>query len=460
MPHGSRAACLSLPALPASIKLRDSLFIVLKRRRFAVKLRAMYIVALALRHLRSRAINWLTILVVALVVATYMVIISVMEGFTEHWMGKLRALSSHLEASVGSYRDGVLNPKACVEAVKTVPGIRAATYYLEVPAVVFFETGDTVGMVQGINLRDEYDAGRFRELFGGIRQFGTYEVEGRKLPGCIIGREWQRSFGIRAGDTMTILTRPFDREEPRPKSFYVEGVFSTDNPYLDRRAYVDYETLDRFLKAGGRARGLCVWVEGDPDRPDLEKIRDSVREKLALRMREDGGPDGPVLADKVEVKTWKERDNNLYYAMKQENRIMRFIMGFFLALVGVFIMCILWVLVTEKTRDIGVLRSIGATPSGIAAAFLAQGFFIALFGCAAGVPLGLVFIRYINEIAGAAGVDVFPKSQFFVSSIQTRLLATDVYLIIALSFAISLLASLYPAIKAARKDPIEALRHE
>ncbi|MCX7804307.1 MAG: FtsX-like permease family protein [Planctomycetota bacterium] len=420
----------------------------------------MYAIALALRHLRSRAISWLTILVVALIVATYMVIISVMEGFTEHWMGKLRALASHMEATVGGYRDGIADPGKCVESLRAIQGIKAVTYYLEVPAVILFEQGDTVGVVYGINLADEYAAGRFRDLFSGLERFGTYEVEGRKIPGCVIGSEWQKSYGLRVGDTLTVLTRPFDRDEPRPKSFYIEAVFSTGNPYLDRRAYVDYRVLDGFLRAGGRARGLSVWVEGDPDRPDLEEIRDRARMALETRTAADWGREGPRLAAMVEVKTWKERDHNLYYAMKRENRIMRFIMGFFLVLVGVFIMCIIWVLVTEKTRDVGILRSVGATPAGVASAFLAQGIFIALFGCAAGVPLGLIFISHINEIAGAVGLDVFPQTQFFVSSIPTRLLASDVYLIVALSFVVSFLASLYPAVKAARKDPIEALRYE
>lgn len=420
----------------------------------------MYIIALALRHLRARAISWLTILVVALIVATYMVIISVMEGFTEHWMSKLRTLSSHMDATVGGYRDGIADPKKCVESLRAVDGIKAVTYYLEVPAVVLFEQGDTVGIVYGINLAEEYAAGRFRDLFGGMEQFGAYEVEGRKIPGCVVGSEWRKSYGLRVGDTLTILTRPFDRDEPRPKSFYIEAFFSTGNPYLDRRAYVDYRVLDGFLKAGGRARGLNLWVEGEPDRSDLDLIRDRARAALESRIASDWGPEGPKLAAMLEVKTWKERDHNLYYAMKRENRIMRFIMGFFLALVGIFIMCIIWVLVTEKTRDIGVLRSVGATPAGVASAFLAQGVFIALFGCAAGVPLGLIFVRYINQIAEAFGLDVFPQAQFFVSSIPTRLLASDVYFITALSFAVSFLASLYPAARAATKDPIEALRHE
>src|SRR5205085_2850271 len=152
------------------------------------------------------------------------------------------------------------------------------------------------------------------------------------------------------------------------------------------------------------------------------------------------------LQELVEVETWREKYGNLYYAITRENQIMRFLMAVFLLFVAIIIMLILGRLVAEKTRDIGALRALGATRASISACFLAQGLFISLCGLGLGLPIGLLFIKYLNPIeklfADVVGFHVLPASDFLVKEIPTLLTMDDLALIVGLTLAAGLCGGL------------------
>jgi ABC-type lipoprotein release transport system permease subunit len=339
--------------------------------------------------------------------------------------------------------------------------VRGATISLEIPVLAQFNSGRTVGSLRGIDLDRELQCGRLKEVLkpANLTEFGIHEdPRGKKLHGCIVGGYWRRTFDLQAGQHVTFLFTD-EAEDPRALAFQIVGFFEGQGDYLENAAYVDRRFLATQLGVEGRAKTLSVWVEGDPDRPDLDVIRENVRETLKGLLRRDK-PEYADLPDRLVVETWREKDNNFYHAVTRENLIMRFIMGFFLLFVVIIIMLILGRLVAEKTRDIGALRAVGATPRGICACFLAQGLAIALSGLAVGLPIALTLIHYLNPIARFFGVDVFPSSAFLINQIPTHLLPKDVILISGLTVLSGVLGALLPALRAAWLNPVECLRHE
>jgi lipoprotein-releasing system permease protein len=432
----------------------------------------MYILTVALRHLRTRPMSWVTAAIIVIIVILYLLIISVLEGFKTHYMDKLQSIQAHFTVRVGNIPWGVVAPEKWAGELEGIPGVRGATIGLEIPVLAQFDTGRTVGSLRGVDLDRELRHGRLKEILkpADLTEFGVHpDARDRSYPGCIVGGYWRRTFNLEPGKHATFLFTDQD-ENPRAMAFRIVGFFEGHSDYLENAAYVDRKLLAREMKMEGCAKTLSLWVEGDPDRADLDRIRAEVRARVDQALRRDaaGYPDFPSL---LIVESWREKDSNFYHALTRENAIMRFIMGLFLAFVVIIILLILGRLVAEKARDIGALRAMGATPRGVCACFLAQGLALAVIGLALGLPLAAVLIGHINEVEafvrrglevlfGVRNFRVFPASDFLVDKIPTRLLTGDMVLISLLTLCSGLLGALLPALRAARQNVVECLRHE
>jgi len=433
----------------------------------------MYVFAIAFRLLRTRKISWVATLIVAVIVFLYLLIIAVLEGFKAHYMDKIQSIKAHMTVRIGHIGDGMVYPETWASKVEKVPEIRGVTIGLDIPTLAQFNTGRTIGVLRGIDLDRELEHGRLKEILKPreLTSFGEFDVGGgRKRQGCIIGGLWRRKFSIKEGDLVTFcFTELTAEEDPRAVQYKVVGFFEGQSEYLENAAYVDRKTLAERVGIEGRAKTLSIWVEGDPDRPDLDAIRERVKTRMAAVLKEDV-PEYPGFSEWLAVDTWREKDSNFYWAVTRENAIMRFIMAIFLFFSAFIIALILAQLVAEKTRDIGTLRALGTTRKGILLCFVMQGFLISAIGLAAGLPLATLFVAHVNEVeAGVAGFlaffgkenfRVFPSSDFLLTAIPTNLRAFDIVLITILALASGLLGALIPALLAARKSPVECLRHE
>lgn len=424
----------------------------------------MYILTIALRHLRTRSVCWVAMLLIAIYVVVYLLIISVLEGFKEHYMDKLQSIHAHITVSVGSLSYGIERPEEWAAAVaQAEPGIKGVTIGLESPALAIFDTARTVGTLRGVDLQAELQTGRLKELLQPpelretLREFGLHERLGKEMAGCIVGGAWRKAYNLRLGDQVTFIFSNEDGDA-RFKPFYIVGFYEGKNPFLETGAYVDRKYLAKLLGVEGMAKTLFVWL-GNPNRPDLPAVQDRVRDIMTGILKRHN----PGHVKLLEVETWQDQENSFYRAITSENRMMRIILCMSLLLLGFIMFLIFGRLVSEKVRDIGALRALGATPAGVRHCFLAQAVLISLFGLILGLIGAYFMIHNVNAavdfIANVFKVDLFP-SEFGPNRVPTHTLPVDLLLICALTIVSSWLGALLPAWRASRLSPVECLRHE
>jgi lipoprotein-releasing system permease protein len=183
---------------------------------------------------------------------------------------------------------------------------------------------------------------------------------------------------------------------------------------------------------------------------DLNEFRDQLRSAFQL--------------NQYNVSTWRDKQGPLLAAVSMETAILNVLLFMIIAVAGFGILAIFLMIVVEKTRDIGILKSLGASASGVMGIFLAYGLSLGIVGAGAGLGIGLLFVAYINEIADVlaliTGHEVFDPSIYYFMKIPTIVEPLTVCWIVAGALAIAVLASVLPALRAALLHPVEALRYE
>lgn len=403
---------------------------------------------IALRYLAARRkhsfisiISLISILGVGLGVAALIVVLGVMNGFSTDLRDKILGVNAHMVAGVmgGAMRDYRDN----IQKIDTLPGVLGATPFIYTEVML-----STSGGVKGVILRgiDPATAGEVlslpRDMVAGdvaaLDQAGPF-------PGIILGKELAERTGATVGSAVNILS-PSGRQSaagftPKVKTFVVRGVFrsgmyeyDTSMAYVNLAAAQDLLGFKHDLVTGIEIRVDDVYAVG--------AIGERVREALG------GMP--------VYVRTWIDMNGNLFKALQLEKTAM-FIILLMIVLVGSFsIITTLVMLVMEKTKDIAILMSMGATAENIRRIFMLQGTIIGLtgtvLGYALGLPLSYALKKYqFIKIPG----DVYPMDY-----LPIRLAWTDVAVVGITALALCFLATLYPARQAAGLKPAEALRHE
>jgi lipoprotein-releasing system permease protein len=233
---------------------------------------------------------------------------------------------------------------------------------------------------------------------------------------------------------------------PRLKRFTVTGIFEIGMYEYDRStAFIHIDDARKLMRMEG--------VSG-------------------VRLRLDDMFRAPAVADEVEarlgdsywVRDWTRRHANFFQAVRTEKTVMFVILALIVAVAAFNIVSTLVMMVTDKEADIAILRTLGLTPNGVMAVFLVQGSLIGLIGTLLGVAGGIGLALNIGDLMPALeqlfGVDLLPSDVYYISDLPSELEMEDVFRITGLSIVLSLLATLYPARRAARTQPAEALRYE
>lgn len=378
---------------------------------------------------------------VAIGVGALIVVIGVMNGFSKDFQEKILGVNSHI--MVTSLRGGIKDYAVLAGEAEKVPGVTGVTPFVYSEVMLSTRNG-----VKGVVLRgiDPQTSGSVLSLSGDMIS-GTVDAlqKTTDVPGIIIGSELAKRLGLAQGSMVNLLS-PSGRSgaagfTPKVKRFSVAGIFRTGMfEYDSSLGYVSIPAARKLLGfKGDVVSGLEIHVD---DVYNVEKISSDIREAIG--------------SFTVYVRHWQEMNANLFAALKLEKTAM-FIILAMIVLVGSFsIVTSLVMLVIQKTKDIAVLMSLGATSKSIRHIFMLQGTFIGLagtfFGFLIGVPLSLLLKKY--------QFIKLPSNVYPVDYLPVRLETLDLVLIGGAAFLLCFIATIYPARRAAALCPSDALRYE
>jgi len=409
----------------------------------------------AWRYLRNKRKNGGVALIaiisfaaVMLAVFALITVMSVMNGFRAELLGRLLGFNGHVYAQGpllnGPDRDGVIG------RIKAVRGVTQAAPMVEAQAMVIGPSQVSGAIVRGVTPADLRGMKMISSNIkrGSMAGFGEGEYGGDIV---LIGDRMARNLGLSAGDAITLISPSGPATafgtSTREKDYTVGGIFSVGMSQFDE-SFV-YMALPQAQLFFGRDTSID-YVEIKVTDPDKAKEIKPIIEQAS-------GP-GAFVQD------WMDKNSSYFNALQIERKVMRLILFIVVAIATLNIISALVMLVKNKGRDIAILRTIGASQGAILRIFMMAGASIGLAGTLAGLLLGVLFCANItaiqNFVEWVTGAAVFSADIYFLAHIPAKIDWSEVGVIVGISTALSILATLLPAISASRIDPVEALRYE
>lgn len=408
-------------------------------------------VFIAGRYLRAKRkqafvslITLISIAGVAIGVMALVLVLGVMTGFTDDLLEKILGTNSHIV--VTGFGSNIESYEQTCADLQQVGGVAAATPFIMTQVMLSSKTNISGAVLQGIDPRG---AGRVISIEKNLRTgrleelAGLHTFEGKQLPGIIVGSELARALGVITGSVITIISptgllSPTGMV-PRWKKFLVTGLFESGMyEYDSGMAYISIEAAQQFLQMPGQATG--IWMR-------VDDVHNTMPVTRAIRA---------VLSPQYHVRDWKEMHRNLYAALKLEKTAMFIILILIIIVAAFSIVATLVMMVNEKNREIAILKSMGAGSAVIMKIFVLQGLVIGTVGTLLGLVAGctLAWLQNTHEIVKLAS-DVY-----YIPSLTVKIGVGDTVLVALCAVGISFLATIYPALQAARLEPVEALRYE
>lgn len=377
-------------------------------------------------------------------VASLIAVLSVMNGFAGELRGRILSLVPHgfVEGDAGGIEDWQL----LLEQVAASPGVVAVSPFITEKAII-----GGVGMRRGASLTaiDPQLESGVSNLADSMQSGDLQSLEGDGF-NVVLGVTLASMLRVVPGDyvevTVPRLTVTPLGLFPRSKRLRVTGLFQIGAQPDSYQAYISLSTGQKLLGSKGRVDGLQV------------RTRDLFEAPAIMRSL------AATLPDSYDVKDWSETQGSLFSAVKLEKIMVSLLLLSVVAVAAFNIVSTLVMSVAEKRRDIAVLRTMGARASGIMAIFVAHGLVLAAVGISAGAVIGSLLASNIAAITAAVeralGMKLFDPTVYFISELPADLQGSDVALVVAASLVLSLIATLYPAWRAARIAPAEVLRYE
>jgi lipoprotein-releasing system permease protein len=405
----------------------------------------------ALRYLRARradgfvsVIAGFSFLGIMLGVATLIVVTAVMNGFHRELMDKIMGINGH--AFVQAVETPFTDWDDVASRTAKTPGVKLAIPMVEGAAGISTQFGQSGVLVRGVR---EKDLVRLPGIVGNIRDGSLEGFD--KAEGVALGQRLAETLGVRVGDKVSLLIAkggqtPFG-VAPRIKAYNVVAIFAIGMSEFDNVfVYMPLTEAQAFFNKDNEATVVEVFVE-DPDQID------------AFRLAFDKEVTRPVI-----ITDWRQRNRTFFETLQVEKNILFIILSLIVIVAAFNIISGLTMLVKDKTQDIAILRTIGATRGAVLRIFMMIGASIGVVGTLAGFALGLLLAKNLdairNAINSAFNANLFPAEFYFLSRLPAIVDEREVAVIVGMTLVIAILASIYPAWKAASLDPIDALRHE
>ncbi|MCW8986346.1 MAG: lipoprotein-releasing ABC transporter permease subunit [Gammaproteobacteria bacterium] len=382
---------------------------------------------------------------IALGVTALITVLSVMNGFEKEVRERILDMVSHL--TVTDFDGGLKDWSSVIETTKTHKNVIAAAPYIEAQGMLINGTSVNGTLIRGVlpeheptvsNVSSKMKNGRFTDLKAG--EFGV-----------ILGQDLARILGVHVGDKVTMVTPSANVTPagvaPRLKRFTVVGIFYIGMyEYDSTMALIHLDDAQRLFRMKGRVTGVRAKLS---DLFEAPLTREELQDKAL---------------SEYWVRDWSSYHANWFRAVKIEKRMIFLLLLLIVAVAAFNIVSTLVMVVTDKQSDIAILRTLGSSPRSIMGIFMVQGAIIGiigtLIGTVGGVSLSLNLDTVVPFVEGIFGIRILDPAVYYISVLPSDLHWNDVWTICSISLILGLVATLYPAWRASKTQPAEALRYE
>ena len=407
---------------------------------------------LAFRYMRARraegfisVIAWFSLAGITLGVATLIVVMSVMNGFRAELVGRILGLNGHVSV-YSKVAGGIVDYDDLALKIAEMPNVVAVTPQIEGQAMATQNTVSLGAVVRGLRWSD---LAVRKPLWDSLDEA---EITGfREKNGVLIGHAMAFKLGVKTGDSVTLTTAKGKPTAfgtlPTRRNFPIVGIFDVGMYEYDSSfVFMPLDLSAAFLGYEKSVSGLEIYVS-NPEQ--IATLRQSVRQVVGADLR---------------VFDWIERNRSFLNALRVERNVMFLILTLIILVAAFNIISSMIMLVRSKNADIAVLRTMGASGGSIIRIFLMTGASIGIVGTFAGTVVGMLFCWNIDTIKQAieslSGTELFAAEIYFLSNLPAKVDPQEVLMVVLMALGLSFLASLYPAWRASRIAPAEALRYE
>ncbi len=406
----------------------------------------------AFRYLRARrqegfisVTAWFSFLGIGLGVAALIIVMSVMNGFRHDLIERIIGMNGHM--AIYSNTNSLTNFDPLTEEIKKLPGMTGANPIVEGQAMAMAGGNTTGVMVHGMRAQDLEARKSLTDHFiaGSMRLFD-------RPNGAIIGKRLAEKLGLILGDKITLVAPEGNATAfgtmPRTRTFEIAAIFDAGMIQYDSTfIFLPLSSAQKFFQLGEGVTGIEIFTE-HPEKLDMYK--DEIL---------------PLMAGKnCRLFDWQQANKEFFSTIKVERNVMFVILTLIILVASFNVISTLIMMVKDKGRDIAILRTMGATQGMIMRIFFIAGSSIGACGALVGTVGGLLFSWNIDSIRkwieSFSGTELFRAEVYFLSKLPALVDPNEVFLVVTISLVLTFLASLYPAWRASRLDPVEALRYE